>query len=175
MIEKMKKLSLLIYHNSKDKFLTSLQNFGVVHLESDKSYQDENINLYKEKIVRLQKVEKFLINFQNEQKSKFQNSKIDLSDEKFDKIVETIESIKEKIDSSNSQIDNIKKEIIQLTPWGIFDESDIKRLEEIGLTLRFFFTSIKSLAGIKSESRRLHEYFFLIFMYLFIYFSNRKI
>lgn len=141
MIERMEKLSLLIYHNSKDKFLTSLQRFGVVHLESDKSFQDEDITFYKERIVRFQKVSKTLLDFQKSHKVKLKESLDSLKGDIFDKVVGEIESIKESIEIVDVQIENLKKESLQLKPWGVFDESDILKLRDIGLSLRFFSTS----------------------------------
>ncbi|HOV13064.1 MAG TPA: V-type ATPase 116kDa subunit family protein [Spirochaetota bacterium] len=137
MIEKMQKLSLLILHSSKDKFLSSLQNLGVAHLEADKSIQDEKINTLKERVNKLEKVEKFLVDFKNSNKLKPEDKKVS-NDEEFDRIITKVESIKSEIDNTTSQIENLKKEISQLNPWGIFDEHDITKLEPIGLSVKFF-------------------------------------
>ena len=140
MVEKMKKLSLLILHSSKDKFLSSLQDLGVVHIEADKSIQTDEINTTREKINRLEKNLSYLQNFKDNQKLKTKNIKTQCSDDEFNSIIESIEHTKGELDSIASQIDQLQKEIDQLAIWGVFDSENITRVEDIGLQIKFYST-----------------------------------
>ena len=66
MIEKMKKTTLLIYHSSKDKFLSELQSLGMMHLETNNSVQSEELSVTKDKIIRLSKAKKVLESYKKE-------------------------------------------------------------------------------------------------------------
>ncbi|HPO50238.1 MAG TPA: V-type ATPase 116kDa subunit family protein, partial [Spirochaetota bacterium] len=137
MIEKMQKLSLLILRSSKDLFLSELQTLGAVHLECDKSVQNDEITILKEKSGRFEKIAKYLAEVKSQIKSPLSDKSIS-DDEDLEKIVSSVEKIKSEIDDLNTQVDNLKKEVAQLEPWGIFDEGDITRLEKIGLQIKFF-------------------------------------
>ena len=66
MIEKMKKTTLLIYHSSKDKFLSELQSLGMMHLETNNSVQSEELSVTRDKIIRLSKAKKVLESYKKE-------------------------------------------------------------------------------------------------------------
>ena len=135
MIEKMKKLSLLIYHASKDKFLSNLQRLGVVHLEANKSIQNDDIINLNNKISRIKKVEVLLKNLNKENKQKFIQVKFK---GKIDELLDKIEHENEKLNDLNSELDRIKRESNLLSPWGSFDPVNIERLTDAGIIIKFY-------------------------------------
>ncbi|MCK4797898.1 MAG: hypothetical protein KAT05_10970 [Spirochaetes bacterium] len=138
MIEKMKKLSLLIYHNSKEKFLENLQSLGVVHLEANTSIQNEDILIIEEKIINLKKAEDLLINISNFIKHKFKQESYNGN---IEQLLEDLHAENKKLDDLNNNLDDVNKEISLLSPWGNFDPENIKRLSNIGITLKFYSTA----------------------------------
>lgn len=140
MIEKMKKLSLLIYHASKDRFLYELQQLGVVHLEANKSIQNEDIIRLNNKISKTKKAEILLRSLNKENKQKIKQIKYK---GKIQDLLNIIEQENEKLNILNSDMDTIKKEIALLTPWGNFNPENIEKLSEAGINFNFYSTSEK--------------------------------
>ncbi|MBN2544519.1 MAG: hypothetical protein JXB50_01900, partial [Spirochaetes bacterium] len=134
MIEKMKKLSLIIYHNSREKFLKDLQNLGLVHLESDRSIHNDEILKLKEEIIRLRKNEMLLKTMMKNVK-KIEQKEYSMN---IDSLIEILEQINNKIENAQAEIDNISKEISLLEPWGSFDPELIANLENIGVTFQYY-------------------------------------
>ena len=137
MIEKMKKLSLLIYHNSKDKFLQNLQSFGVVHLECDKSAQNDDILGLKDEISKLNRLEKLLISLEKDEKLKIKDEEYKGN---FDNLISEIDAKREKIEEYSANFENISKEISILSIWGNFEPENLNKLNSIGLNIKFYST-----------------------------------
>ncbi len=96
MIEKMKKLSLLIYHASKEKFLNNLQDLGVVHLEVNKSIHNEEITKLKDRLTRLKKIESILNVYSK--KTKY-NLMENISKDKIDEVMISFEKDYEELNN----------------------------------------------------------------------------
>lgn len=148
MIEKMKKLSLLIYHASKDRFLSNLQRLGVVHLEANKSIQNEDIIDLNNKISRIKKAEILLKdlnkeNKQNKAQVKFKGN--------FNELLERIELENEKLHNLYGELENIGKEITLLSPWGNFDPDNIGRLVKIGINFKFYSINEKKYSKLEKK------------------------
>lgn len=149
MIEKMKKLSLLIYHSSRDKFLTDMQKLGVVHLEVNSSAQDEKITSLNNSITHYKKIEKLLkeqaktLKIKPEQKA---------YNDEIDKLLHTIENEERKLDDLTTIAEDMRKEIALITPWGLFDPLNITRLNEIGLDIKFYATPKSKFEKIDKEN-----------------------
>jgi len=148
MIEKMKKLYLLIYHQSKDAFLERLQKIGAVHLETGINIQTDAIQDIKNRLTRLDKCKKIILS--NKAKND-KTVKASVADD-IEKTLNEIENIEIKIGAEKSRLDNIRKEIDVLTKWGDFDPETIKAIEEkTGYKLKFFYANNKDYDGIVSN------------------------
>ncbi|HOJ63134.1 MAG TPA: V-type ATPase 116kDa subunit family protein [Spirochaetota bacterium] len=135
MIEKMKKLSLLIYHSSKERFLENLQDLGVVHIEADKSVQNDEILYLRNIVVRIEKILKFL----NSVKEKEEDVKQIDYDANIENLLKEIEDKQIKLNELKLNLDNINKEIALLKIWGNFSPELIENLyKEAGLKLKFY-------------------------------------
>ena len=148
MIEKMKKLSLLIYHASKDRFLSNLQRLGVVHLEANKSIQNEDIIGLNNNISRIKKVEHILSDLSKDNKQKRIQVKFKRN---FNELLDKIEEENEKLHNLNGELENIKKEISILSPWGSFDPENIEKLEEIGINFKFYSINEKKYTKLEKK------------------------
>ncbi|HOF01589.1 MAG TPA: V-type ATPase 116kDa subunit family protein [Spirochaetota bacterium] len=148
MIEKMKKLYLLIYHQSKDEFLERLQKIGVVHLDTGDNIQSDAIQDIKNRLSKLDKCKKIVLS------NKTKNSKIaqksrDGGD--IEQYLSEIENIENRLGAEKSRLDNIRKEIELLTKWGDFDPDTIRAIEErSGYKLKLFYARDKDYDDIVS-------------------------
>ena len=138
MIEKMKKLSLIIYHSSKDKLLGDLQDLGVVHLETNSSIQNEEIIAINEKITKLKKGVNLLNDIAKTHKVKLKQ--VDFNGD-IEELLSKIDEENDKLSKFRSDLENINKEINLLTPWGTFDPAYIEELEEIGIKFKYYSTN----------------------------------
>lgn len=138
MIERMKKLLLLIYNNSRETFLENLQQLGVVHIEVDRTVQNEEILNLREKIGRITKIEKLLSdNFKKE----IANAEQKKYNKGIDELIDRIEEVNSSIENLNNEISSLNKEIGFLEPWGDFDSNIIEELKKRGLFFYFFTIS----------------------------------
>lgn len=148
MIEKMKKLSLFIYHSSKDRFLENLQNLGVVHLEADKSIQNDEILTLKNLGVKIEKIIKFLNTLENKSEDVKQ---IEYNDS-IENLLKEIEEKQIKLNEMIARYENIKKEIDLLKIWGNFDPELIQKInKETGYKIKFYSTISKNYYKIKNK------------------------
>ena len=148
MIEKMKKLSLLIYHASKDRFLNNLQRLGVVHLEANKSIQNEDIIGLNNNISRVKKTEHLLSDLKKGEKQKRIQIKYKGN---FNELLDKIEEENEKLHNLYGELETINKEIALLSPWGSFDPANIEKLEKIGINFKFYSISEKKYTKLEAK------------------------
>ena len=139
MIEKMKKLSLLIYHASKDRFLYELQQLGVVHLEANKSIQNDEIISLNHDITKIKKAEILLRNLTKKNKHKIKQVKYKGD---INYLLNEIEDENDILNVLQSELDIVKKEIAQLTPWGSFDPENFKKLSDAGINFKFYSINV---------------------------------
>lgn len=146
MIEKMKKITLLIYHSSKDKFLSELQSLGMMHLETNNSVQSEELSNTREKIIRLSKAKKVLESYKEDGVITAKEINGDVSD-----LLCDFENKKNELDSLVAERENLKKEKISVIPFGNFDKKILKELEENRINIKVYSTSKKNFAKISAE------------------------
>lgn len=146
MIEKMKKITLLIYHSSKDKFLSELQSLGMMHLETNNSVQSEELSNTREKIIRLSKAKKVLESYKEDGVITAK----EINGDVFDLLCD-FENKKNELDSLVAERENLKKEKVSVIPFGNFDKKILKELEENRINIKVYSTSKKNFAKISAE------------------------
>ena len=146
MIEKMKKITLLIYHSSKDKFLSELQSLGMMHLETNNSVQSEELSNTREKIIRLSKAKKVLESYKEDGVITAK----EINGDVFDLLCD-FENKKNELDSLVAERENLKKEKNSVIPFGNFDKKILKELEENRVNIKVYSTSKKNFAKISAE------------------------
>ena len=142
----MKKITLLIYHSSKDKFLSELQSLGMMHLETNNSVQSEELSNTREKIIRLSKAKKVLESYKEDGVITAKEINGDVSD-----LLCDFENKKNELDSLVAERENLKKEKISVIPFGNFDKKILKELEENRINIKVYSTSKKNFAKISAE------------------------
>jgi V/A-type H+/Na+-transporting ATPase subunit I len=141
MIEKMRKLSLLMLSSDTDDFLSELQKLGVVHLESEHFAESEELATLQDSILTLKKTESHLHDFKETEKQ----HKV--------KVCTTAEELTEEVDRLVAELahlhvrrEALHKEAEQIEHWGEFDPELIAKLEEQGICISFFSLAQKKFA-----------------------------
>lgn len=137
MVEKMKKIFMLIHSLNREYFLSKLQELGVVHIETETNEQNEEIVSIKEKIAKIDKVYKLLIDT-------FKKEKLPIQTEYYSEIeslVENIEKVYDEIENIKAEINNLNKEINILQPWGEFNPEILKKLKTYSIIFKFYVAS----------------------------------
>lgn len=154
MIEKMKKLTLLIYHSSKEKFLENLQSQGVVHLEANRSAQNDQIIELKDKITIIRKGLTILNQVSSKERAILKQKEFTREVEELVKQIEDGSSI---LDELNNDLEVTKKQIRLLEAWGDFDPQNIDRLSEVGIRIRFYSIASSKFKDLEIEDVRIEK------------------
>lgn len=141
MIQKMKKLTFLIFYKEYDQFLQSLQNLGVMHIQesADQStatqlQSSDEIREKEEQIKTVQRVIDALGKIEGVQQNTSSNGN---PVNALQHIVQ-YDSIIDAIRANKSELQRYQKDYDILMPWGTFDRALVASLEEKGIKLSFY-------------------------------------
>jgi len=138
MVERMKKVHMLLSSGDADKYLFELQKLGLVHLrtKSVSGHPDmadllDRINLLKKTLTALASYSGHT--GQNEAQGMLSVDKIQKR---------TLETVSD-IQHHRNNVEQLKKERAALAPWGAFDPAAISNLERQGINISFHIVSRK--------------------------------
>lgn len=138
MVERMRKLSLLLYHQSRDAFLSGLQELGVVQLEADHVVESPEIKELDASLSRLKKawsrVEVVAGEFAKNSKKK---KAAELSAESLEDFCGRIESLDTELAGLLEGKQTLEKEAETLELWGEFDPELLNQLKTAGIGVKF--------------------------------------
>ncbi len=165
MIVQMRKLDLLLYHKEREKFLEDLRVLGVVHITAEKPVESPVVQELGGVVHLAERVISSLRKIQKEKELQVGKTHLGEPTELLHRF-EDLESKKERIDQ---EIASLVKDKTVLEPWGNFKPESVKRLGEVGLTLKFysmpvrkFDTLDKSKYGIEVINRRETAVYFVV-------------
>ncbi|MFO7656921.1 MAG: V-type ATPase 116kDa subunit family protein [Bacteroidales bacterium] len=129
----MKKYAFLIYHREYDQFLEDIRNLGVVHVIAKESGYLENEEL-REKYNQIQQLNHALkfLEKRGVEKESYSSPADGL------KILAELRRLQVEEEQLLHQISVLQKDMTLIEPWGDFSWETIKKIEEAGLTVRFF-------------------------------------
>ncbi|MCR5179889.1 MAG: V-type ATP synthase subunit I [Bacteroidaceae bacterium] len=141
MIQKMKKLTFLVYHKEYQDFLHRLQDLGVMHIESG-ALSDDKSAAVEADMAELRRVEALLKQVKELPKA----NDVAPADASEDYV-----SVLEKAFARKAELAAREKELAaqieQLTPWGEFDPEKVRQqLDEAGCKMSFYTASTKAYA-----------------------------
>ena len=177
MIRKMKKLSLFVFHEDKEKTLNDLASLGLVHIEIANGVSSENIENIaskKNEAIRAKSIINSSLSEAKKNKKDISNLKVENSSKKASEVIDSILSISQSVDKLKAEREVLKKELSVIAPFGNFSFDKIKELEEktdydilfYSSTIREFneydFNSLKDIFAypIKEESGKVY---FIVF------------
>lgn len=147
MIRRMKKLSLFVFHEDKEKTLKDLSSLGVVHIEIASGVTSdsiESIALKKSDAMKAKSLIKGLL--EDYKKNKIDVSAIkseDMSNEASE-IIREVLTISHKIEKLKSEKEASKKELLVIEPFGDFSFEKIENLKSItGYGVEFYYAPVR--------------------------------
>ena len=136
MIAPMTKYSLLVYHREYDEFLDKLRDLGVLHiLEKEMNITDE----IREKYQYIDGIDKTIRFLQRREVEPVQSGKEYSGQEIYNEVVD----LQNEIEQHNNKLKALRKEIVEIEPWGRFSPEHIERLREKGIIIRFFVSPVR--------------------------------
>ena len=144
MIEKMKKLTFLVYHREYEDFLHRLQDLGVMHVVTSEvnPQQSETISGYVEQIkacTALQKEMKSLLDA-----AKLKAGETEGDAEKGLELISQLTPRYERLAEMRRQDEEQQTMLKQLEPWGDFDPEQVKsQMQAAGCELQFYVAPTK--------------------------------
>ena len=139
MVEKMKKYSFLIYHRTYDEFLESIRQAGVVHIvEKQKGIPDDATDLRKQ-LATADLLKNTINAFQSRlsKQKQVEPKPVDTSVNGMAALAE-YERLKEQEEHLKAHHNALLKEIDNMSVWGDFDTTIVKKMEKGGRQLKFF-------------------------------------
>lgn len=154
MIERMKKITILLHNRDKKRTLAKLQNLGLVHLDTKESIIGDKLRkLQKKKQIYesiLTKISKLAEKYSHELPHSPLNPGV-LTDEKsiefpgeiktFHQRMLYLEDKFSKLEEEYMARDELRANYEVLKPWGEFDWEKMERLEDNGIRYGFFLTT----------------------------------
>lgn len=146
MIRKMKKLSLFVFHEDKEKTLKDLASLGLVHIEIANGVSSENIdNIASKKndAIRAKAIINSAVSEAKKLKKDISNLKAEDS-KKVSEVIENVLSISQATDKLKTEREVLKKELSVIEPFGNFSFDKIKELQDkTEYNILFYSSSIK--------------------------------
>jgi V/A-type H+-transporting ATPase subunit I len=143
MIEKMKKLELLLYHREREDFLESLSTAGVVHITEETETLSEKGEKLRSDITRADKVLREIMRAKLD-KNISEKPQAD-TEKNGGELVKEFETILSRQEYITTEITGRKKDLLQLEAWGDFDPELLKKLEKNAIFAWFYDIPNKSL------------------------------
>ena len=144
MIEKMKKLTFLVYHREYEDFLHRLQDLGVMHVVTSEvnPQQSETISGYVEQIKQLTALQKEM----NDLLAATKDLKVSKDSKDFKDLNDLLPLTErfEHLSALRQQDAEQQAQLAQLEPWGDFDPAQVQsQMEAAGCELQFYVAPTK--------------------------------
>ncbi len=134
MIEKIKQIAVVCHKQDKEASLEVLRSLGVLHVVQNKTPQSEELSDVRGKIEKLQEIINFLAPHQDGDGK--ERSFPEYDDKETIDLLKEAWKAKHDITWYEENIANHNRMYAQLEPWGEFDGSLIKTLQDKGLDIR---------------------------------------
>lgn len=148
MIEKMKKLTFLVYHREYDEFLHRLQELGVMHVEGG-TLAEEQSEAVSADMAALRRVDNLLKQLEGlpapAEKSAVSALSAEAPAEAGTPDLAAIEALFTRLSELATRKKELAEQVEALTPWGEFDPAEVrKQMAAAGCEMRFFTAATKS-------------------------------
>ena len=135
MIERMKKITILVAEKDRDKFISILRKLGVLHVKHVKAPMAHEIGFIEDKIATMDTMISQLTPYA--QKDKPDRRDITRERDVLNCAEPTEEDCKEK-QELKEKADRIKKEMAWFSTWGSFDPRDLEKIKKAGANLKLY-------------------------------------
>ncbi|MBO4661734.1 MAG: ATPase V [Bacteroidaceae bacterium] len=138
MIQKMKKLTFLVYHREYDRFLVELQKLGVLHIQpsADQSKAEpDSLRRLKEQLGVVQDVKASLMKLTGMFDEDIVPADAD------ENLVNRVLAIAERLRIVENTLDKARRDDKLLAPWGDIDKAQMERMHQAGLQEYYYKVS----------------------------------
>ncbi|MDR3011625.1 MAG: hypothetical protein LBU70_00210 [Chitinispirillales bacterium] len=153
MIVKMRKMDLLLYHREREKFLEELRGLGVVHIASEQPADTPVVQELLAEVQRTKRIAVALKKLQAAENIAAASAPAPCAMELLNRY-EQCEAKKDKIEQESA---TLSKDRATLTPWGNFDPKSVKRLQSVGVEMKFYVTQAKKFEQLNSPELRIEK------------------
>lgn len=153
MIERMRKLTFLVYHKEYDRFLLDLQNMGVVHIQKsgDQSMAEpETLRRLRAQSAEVQSVITRLSTLTGAFVDEIPVGNAGITDgidtSQAMALVERVKEIETALTAQRARISALERDAELLRPWGTIDRAIMEKLHEAGIHECYRIASVKNFA-----------------------------
>ena len=144
MIQKMKKLTFLVTNGEYDKFIESIRQLGVIHVQQlQQGASSDELQDALSKAARFKAAIATLDYAKDSYTARREYSPAKADAEAGLQQLSEIEALTEKENSLKHELDSVEKDISKLDAWGEIDWTSVDRLAETGTKMYFFSTPNK--------------------------------
>jgi len=150
MIERMKKIILLVAESDRDRILKKLRILGVLHVKHINNPEHHEIRFVGDRIAKLEKMMAILEQYSRKIDLAEANKKISEKEmlERFD----LVEEAYNKKNELRLKVGEIKKDLLWYNEWGECCPEDIKELRKKGISLKLYRVKKEDLKKLKDET-----------------------
>jgi len=152
MIERMKKITVLVSENEKAMFISMLRRAGVLHIKHVEAPEAHEIKFIEDREAKIEKMIDILSPYasrrdQDPDASDHEKAVLEAADRMRD-------SYRER-QAAEQEIWELKKQMFWYEPWGWFDPSDVGALREKGVYIRLYRVNKPDLKKLEKGAYRL--------------------
>ncbi len=134
MIVKMRKVSVLLHHKAREEFLAGLQEVGVVHVTENPD--KDAVSMHK-RIESIKETEKVCAGLKKAA-AVLEEQLPQKNDQDAGSVMRQFHDRTQRIDALDQGLQRLQKDEAVFEPWGEFDPTIINKLQETGISVRFF-------------------------------------
>ena len=147
MIRKMKKLSLFVFHEDKEKTLSDLASLGLVHIEIAGGVSSENIDnisVKKHDALRAKNIISTALADAKKAKKDVSNVKAEIVSKKASEVIEAVINTSQTSDKLKAEREVLRKELSIIAPFGNLSFDKVNKLKEnTGYNIIFYSGAVK--------------------------------
>ncbi|MDP8258399.1 MAG: hypothetical protein P9L90_03130 [Candidatus Aadella gelida] len=146
MIEKMKKITLLVSEKERERFVSALRKEGVVHIKRTKTVTSREREFVSDRITRAENTINLLRPFRIKPSGKAR----DLSEKEIREKEDKIESLLEEHEGIGEDLSLIKKDLEWFDVWGEFDPRELEFVNKSGADIGLYKLTIPEYKLVKN-------------------------
>lgn len=131
MIAPMSKFSFLVYHQDYAEFLNQVRNIGVVHLIEKKKQVSEEVQERYDQVKEIYNTTRLL----EKREPKKARGPLTVDGQA---AYQEVRSLLDELDLRQQQLTALRKEMVQVAPWGDFSLKTLEELQQAGLLVKFY-------------------------------------
>ncbi|MEM7551602.1 MAG: V-type ATPase 116kDa subunit family protein [Bacteroidota bacterium] len=131
-----KKITLLAFHKQREALTETLQDLGVIHLETKSDFRDDDVEELERQKYQIERVVQILEKRSTEKI--YREAVGETSNLSSQEVVKEVLELQREKEERIQLRQTLSKDYVKLEPWGDFDHGKLKALAERGVYFHFF-------------------------------------